>query len=465
MDKKLSGKIIVFSIAFLFVANASLVLAQPEDIFETEKNADKNSNPDRPWNNISKEVWDNKFDKDVDKAFNHSGWNFTKNEIKEKKNEWKNKFQNLTDKKVKDRFNQSEKIIKQFKQKKKIFGSINYEDGFAAGDLIHFMFDENNGTILSYTFNQEKSNIVIFDSIKFDSFTQKEKPISQGAVWRCTSKNVKLEAHDNPTGLLKIKNNEEKTIYLNLGDNVTISPTNLSNNIYPINGDITGKIIIADVMADEKDKGSTIEIKDNGSEAVVSLANNSNILFLASPAENLGVGIPQEYENQIHNAIGKGKIAARIRVQKGNQSVNETYSEKIKMETGVGKGKVEIKINSSDEKGKTIVLDVDSDTINVSDISQITVKFDGENISMADDYQDILNVKDDGNNSEYLIMKGSNGWQTLISIPSFSTHTVTIASNTGTDTQDKTEEKGTPGFEVFLLILAITMFFYLKRKR
>ncbi|MEM2481169.1 MAG: hypothetical protein QXR87_06490 [Candidatus Hadarchaeales archaeon] len=45
---------------------------------------------------------------------------------------------------------------------------------------------------------------------------------------------------------------------------------------------------------------------------------------------------------------------------------------------------------------------------------------------LADDYEDVLDPTDDGGRCEYLILKGGRGTQLLVSIPGFSSRTITI---------------------------------------
>ena len=83
---------------------------------------------------------------------------------------------------------------------------------------------------------------------------------------------------------------------------------------------------------------------------------------------------------------------------------------------------------SGDEyiSGKTIAINVDQDMFDIN--GNIDIKYDGENVKIADDIYDILNPNDDGSHSEYLITIGAEGIKLLISIPHFSEHTITISS-------------------------------------
>jgi hypothetical protein len=60
-------------------------------------------------------------------------------------------------------------------------------------------------------------------------------------------------------------------------------------------------------------------------------------------------------------------------------------------------------------------------------VGQIMVLVDNENIGPADDYDDVLDPTNE-DVPEYLILVGQKGAQVLVSIPSFSTRTITIAT-------------------------------------
>jgi len=87
--------------------------------------------------------------------------------------------------------------------------------------------------------------------------------------------------------------------------------------------------------------------------------------------------------------------------------------------------KIVLIVDSNIPRGKTITVDLDSKSLPITKIEEVTVIFDGEKIKMADDLADVLNPNDD-EKPEYFILWGSKGAQVFISIPSFSAHTIEI---------------------------------------
>jgi len=192
----------------------------------------------------------------------------------------------------------------------------------------------------------------------------------------------------------------------------------------------------------------------------ISLAERSSVFFMAFPARGFGVGISEECQNKIEEAISKSWVCARISIQMRNQTQNKTdimaYCE-MNIYCGAAKGKIEVNISSDETGGKTIVIDADNETFNVININNIRVKYDGEIIGMASNYSDVLNPDDDNGTAEYLIIIGSDGIQVLVSIPSFSDHVISITeigSAVGTVQQ-------TPGFTAMITLLAVVFLIFI----
>jgi len=61
----------------------------------------------------------------------------------------------------------------------------------------------------------------------------------------------------------------------------------------------------------------------------------------------------------------------------------------------------------------------------ISELHEILVLYDGEEITMADDYADIPDPHND-DSAEYLVLTDTEATQVLVSIPYFSPHTITI---------------------------------------
>jgi hypothetical protein len=90
--------------------------------------------------------------------------------------------------------------------------------------------------------------------------------------------------------------------------------------------------------------------------------------------------------------------------------------------------RIELEVSSDAENGRTIVLNLDTEILPVQELADLRVLHDDENVGLADNYVDVLNPTDDENEMEYFAIRGENGIQVLVSIPSFSKRAITIVT-------------------------------------
>jgi hypothetical protein len=405
--------------------------------------------------------WDNK--NDWEKMLEEKIGEINETIIEKELNELEKKF-NTTREHIREKWRHTKRIYASLKKNHSFFGSISYENDFAAGDLIKFILNESTGEILSYTLNRN-DNVTVFDYITFEKPVVKKRLIVRGAVLIYDGSSIIIDAHDNPTGLLKIKSRVNNTVTIAVSSELSISK--VADNIISISGNnLSGKIIISN-LTETGNFSYEIEINDN--TITITLSKEQSILFLALPPRELTINIPnwQDRENKIISCIAKKRIGARILVQLKNRIQNRTnvmtYAN-LSINCSVQPGKMVVKV-SSNETGKSIIIDADNSTFNVTNANKLEVMIDNESIKMASNYSDVLDPTNDGNESEYLVVVGSNGVQVLVSIPKFSPHTIVITESTEGATTPTSE---TPGFTIFILLVAIItllIFSTVKRKR
>ncbi len=139
-----------------------------------------------------------------------------------------------------------------------------------------------------------------------------------------------------------------------------------------------------------------------------------------------------EMENRLRaleTAFIEGRLGASlsIRLEQGTHRVVREFQHEVEVRVknvSVG-NRVDIEVSSEAAGGKTVLVNLDSGVL--ADLGSARVLFDNQEIPMADDYADVLNPDDD-NSAEYLILVGAKGAQVLVSIPGFSTHTITITT-------------------------------------
>ena len=160
---------------------------------------------------------------------------------------------------------------------------------------------------------------------------------------------------------------------------------------------------------------------------------------------------------EIEEAIDKGDLAGEISVKQDEDIFDHEIIiyETIDIETiTVSKGDVSL-IVSGDElsTGKTILINTDYNVFDV-DKKDISVKYDGEIISLADDLEDVLDPNNDAHHPEYLVVYGADGIEFFVSIPHFSEHEINIY------TKLKHEVTRNPEIVIFIAIIVIIIASY-----
>ncbi len=139
-----------------------------------------------------------------------------------------------------------------------------------------------------------------------------------------------------------------------------------------------------------------------------------------------------ENRDEINKAIREQQVGAEISIVKDETGVN--YENHVLIYDGVALypsditgEEISLRINGDEKSaGKTIIINLDNKIFDPP--NELVLKYDGENIEMADDLIDVLDPNNDGLHAEYLITEGKNGLQIAVSIPHFSEHEITISS-------------------------------------
>lgn len=143
--------------------------------------------------------------------------------------------------------------------------------------------------------------------------------------------------------------------------------------------------------------------------------------------------IPLENENLrlLEGSLLQGKLGAvlTVTVKAGVPETVKSY-EHAEVRVGIPKvvqGKeIRVVVESESREGRTVVINMDNTVFPLAQVSRLKVLVDGEEASLAEDYSDVLDPTNDGERAEYLVLIGERGIQVLVSLPHFSTRTITI---------------------------------------
>jgi PKD repeat protein len=179
---------------------------------------------------------------------------------------------------------------------------------------------------------------------------------------------------------------------------------------------------------------------------------------LTERTTELDIRLQPDISDAIDDAFLEGKIGACVSVRMPGETHEVTWEyqhpevEVVVGEVSAGE-RVEVRVSSDPGNRKTILLNLDSRVLPVAGPWEIDVLYDGQGINMARNYEDVLDPTDE-TAPEYLLMFGGDGVQIMVSIPSFSLHTITIEKKTVT-TEKVTTGPPSPAGQFSALPLAL----------
>lgn len=221
-----------------------------------------------------------------------------------------------------------------------------------------------------------------------------------------------------------------------------------SNN--STNNESEGEHRAGNTQVDEKQNRTGSEHENESENKTMSEHQEENKTMIKSEGEmdNQHRGetdAPEEIENQNNNekathpvteqdishikdAKTNQTIAAEVEVGDGNINQKSLDNNVLVKTENSTNDAVNITVSATNQTGpKVILVNLNSTTIDVSSIKYLHVLYDGHPISPATDVNQILHTAS-SDEPHYAILITQNGAQILISIPHFSTHTITLGS-------------------------------------
>src|SRR5574340_71164 len=193
--------------------------------------------------------------------------------------------------------------------------------------------------------------------------------------------------------------NENKTISENYDENKTMSEHDNEN-----------KTVSEGVMGQQEGEDSPQELEHQ--------KNNERITHHVTDQER----------SHIEDAKTNQTIAAEIEIDNGTVDHKSIDNNIVVQTTNSSANSVNITVSATNETGpKVILVNLNSTTIDVSSIKYLHVLYDGKVITPADNVDQVLHATS-SDDPHYSILITTNGAQVLISIPHFSTHTITLDS-------------------------------------
>ncbi len=136
----------------------------------------------------------------------------------------------------------------------------------------------------------------------------------------------------------------------------------------------------------------------------------------------------QQINNDVSDAIENKTVSTIVNIGEKNEET-KSIDDNIESHTDNSTAdSVSVTVDSKIESGpKVIIFNLNSTTIDASSVKYLHITYDGQSIAPAADLNSVLHAKSTDNPS-YAIIITQNGAQVLVSIPHFSTHTITLSS-------------------------------------
>jgi hypothetical protein len=337
------------------------------------------------------------------------------------------------------------------------------DDDKLNGKYVSFEYNDSTGEITNFTLG----GTPVFSSILIDDWSPVIKHSGSEIRFEMKSKSdngverITLEIHDNPKGLIKVDVKGTRNITFVLADDIS-GDTDVSEKGINLSGAINGTLVQIG------HENGTVDFSSVGNKNFTARVTDAKLMFRTHPVTVM-TQAQSNHRNRVTTGIMDGDVGAEIDIEDNDSSSTVIYdSLNISIEQ-VENNTISINISSGLSQGTTVSLSVSSDILEVIQEENVTILFDGKQIHMADNYDDIMNPDDDDGAAEYLVVVGSEDVEVLVSIPHFSAHSITITTgDAGTAIPDLPgkEEKATeaPGFGFVLATIGLLIVYLMGRR-
>ncbi len=155
------------------------------------------------------------------------------------------------------------------------------------------------------------------------------------------------------------------------------------------------------------------------------IVGNGGPVYTPNQSSSIFTPTQQDIQN-INQAKANQTIAAEVNIGT-NQSETQSIDNKVSVQTTQNTpDSLGVKVSATNQTGpKVIAFNLAATTINVANLKDLGIMYDGKLISPAPNMDAILHAKPTDNPS-FAIVVTQSGVQVLVLVPHFSTHTITI---------------------------------------
>ncbi|MFZ2412577.1 MAG: hypothetical protein WAW23_13475 [Candidatus Methanoperedens sp.] len=355
-------------------------------------------------------------------------------------------------------------------------GKFEGNNDAVAGKYVSYLFYRNESVFIGYSIYDSESTTLWFNKISIKGFTDENSSISGPiATYKQGEKfgeqhSVYVEIHDNKMGTmlldirplediygkvreylmnkprerLRINVSREKNVTIERKEAGNLTPFYINENwtswpeitFEPANG--VNVTEISNGYRFQKDKKAAYLFRANyagGSSEfafeenkLVAKVNNSLLIFRQFPGMNLTD--EELLDTLIAEGISDGVIGAEFFIDDIGSYDVVTFGDLTISAGFPDTDTMELNASSASLNGTVLAVGMSGKYYNNLLNKNLTIRYDGTELYPASGYQDIMDVTNDFGHAEYLLVMGSNGTMVLVSIPGFSSHTISFKVET-----------------------------------
>ncbi len=330
-------------------------------------------------------------------------------------------------------------------------------------------FDLLEDGISNYTLHTNNTNLLLFEKVMVQNLTIEETE-TKGARYEIEGNDTEISIYHVAPALMKINTESEdddeengpRRVSFDLGDLEVGEQDGPNLNLSFSNH--TAKLL--SISPGDGPWNESLDI--NVSEGVVNYTFEEDIFLLFRMTDfetrEREREREREMERNILRGISQGEVGGEVIVDRDEHGFSEmsvNYTD-MKIETQAKDDKsIQSNVSSKTlgDEGKIVAYKIYKEALNVENLEELEIRYDGEEIDMAEDYDDLVNPSD---GAEYLVSIGSDSIEVLVMVPHFSSHIIEIA-----DVEETSDGGAIPGFTTMLLLLSavIAAAVYRKKKR
>jgi hypothetical protein len=320
-----------------------------------------------------------------------------------------------------------------------LFGQANLEEatGTLQGAHVQASVDAQAGVLEDVRLTDRDSPATVFEQVRPTSFTPAEDAQELGPAIALPGEEVAVLAHDQPTGLVELKADDEATqVELDVASDAEIDRVDDRHLEITTPTGLTVHLAVVAGAADLVVEGDTI---------VANLGANAAVQALADPGETVPADAHLE---QRLEAAKQGQLGAEaaITATEDGKPVEDRAETSVELEvTEVDQAEGSVTVNAASQvpDPRAVTLNLDPQLVDEVPADEIGVLVDGEPIPEAE-AQAVLDT--DRSQASFHAEGAGDGLQVLVQLDGFSEHDVTVQSNDTTDdgsTDDGTDDGST----------------------